>query len=550
MPPPPTAQDSFGFPARPPVPPRPPRDPISVETLLKWSGLLLVFLAAVFLVSTAIDRGWISPEMQLTGSAAIGGVLIAGGLYLRTRRTGWGAPLAAVGLTVLFVCARAGWSLELATIGLWLGATVAVHGLGLWLATRFGGPALAGTSVVVGTITALTFGDLSTARLTTAVPIAVAVIALTTMAQAAWDRRPSLHLWAVAAALPGFGVVALLEGVGIAALVSGVVVALAIWWMPVLFEVRPPVAVPQLASWLSLTRRLPLIVPSSVAWAVILVTAADPSDGGPHLIVGAIAAVLALPAFLGQLPRGQSLLGQSVAGRSLSSLHPAIGITQILGAMASITVGSAIMLDGPAFLVALVVQAAALLVLTRWVSDPLAELQSIATTSLAALVGLVRILTALADDLPVIDDLVHLGVIVLIGAWALVEPRKQLRLPLAVVAYLAAGLWAASALVHLPQGQGLVSAAWAGLGLAALLLGSLRPDGDAGGRLAVQGGLVTLAVVVGKLLTVDLVDVDVFWRVGLFFLLGGTFLAVSFRFGARLGSSSSEQAESERAEVD
>jgi threonine/homoserine efflux transporter RhtA len=42
-------------------------------------------------------------------------------------------------------------------------------------------------------------------------------------------------------------------------------------------------------------------------------------------------------------------------------------------------------------------------------------------------------------------------------------------------------------------------------------------------------GMATLALVVGKLLTVDLAEVDTFWRAGLFFVVGAGFLWLSTR---------------------
>ena len=41
--------------------------------------------------------------------------------------------------------------------------------------------------------------------------------------------------------------------------------------------------------------------------------------------------------------------------------------------------------------------------------------------------------------------------------------------------------------------------------------------------------MATLALVVGKLLTVDLEEVDTFWRAGLFFVVGAGFLWLSTR---------------------
>jgi uncharacterized membrane protein len=74
-----------------------------------------------------------------------------------------------------------------------------------------------------------------------------------------------------------------------------------------------------------------------------------------------------------------------------------------------------------------------------------------------------------------------------------------------------------------PQGQAAVSIAWAILGTTLLIAGALRRQTEVG-----VVGLVVLALTVGKLLTVDLQEVDTLWRAGLFLLVGLGFLRLGF----------------------
>ena len=81
MPPPPPPGSAPTQPAYLPAatpkwtPPEPPSFEWGIETVLRWAGVALVTLAGIFLVSTAISRDWIGPELQLLG-AALGGSLL------------------------------------------------------------------------------------------------------------------------------------------------------------------------------------------------------------------------------------------------------------------------------------------------------------------------------------------------------------------------------------------------------------------------------------------------------------------------------------------
>ena len=78
-------------------------------------------------------------------------------------------------------------------------------------------------------------------------------------------------------------------------------------------------------------------------------------------------------------------------------------------------------------------------------------------------------------------------------------------------------------LVHLPQGQAVVSVSWAIVGTAVLVAGAVKKVPGLG-----AAGLAVLALTVAKLLTVDLREVDTLWRAGLFFMVGFGIMRLGF----------------------
>ena len=104
------------------------------------------------------------------------------------------------------------------------------------------------------------------------------------------------------------------------------------------------------------------------------------------------------------------------------------------------------------------------------------------------------------------------------------ETRKRELRQLAQAAVLAFALtWLGSVLVHLPQGQAAVSVSWAIVGTAVLVTGATQKIPRFG-----AAGLGVLALTVGKLLTVDLQEVDALWRAGLFFVIGLAIMRLGF----------------------
>lgn len=523
LPPPPqqpTTPIDWGSSSHPPLRKTKERTPFTlpgIESLLKWAGLVLLFLSAVFLVSTAIQRGWIGPELQLLGAACIGAALIEGGLVLGRRRAGWGVPLVGVGIAVLSATATAGWRwLELWSSSPWIALSFTVLALSIALNGRLRSPGVAATGV---TTTAISMSVLAESIPRAAVLLAVVVAV--GEATSVWRRSSSLHLMTVVVGVVSFGSVAVVsyieaEPTSLALLLSGAVVTLLFWIMPLVFTIREAEPSPLGVNWRPTIDRLVISLPAlfSVAWT----WSSDLSDdraGRVFLLTGALA------------------LASALAVAASRRFQQSIWVSQLMGGAAAVTVGWVLLFEGPGVLAGLTLQAGALLVFVHLVPDRWAVAQAVAMAAVAGLLALVGMADAIDIDAPAIDDVVHLGVVALLAGWAWWEDRSRANRPLAqilgVSAFVGAALWPVSALIHVPQGQALISAVWAAVGFALLALAFSRSSF----RLA-QVSLATLGVVMVKLLTIDLEAVDVFWRVALFFVLGGTFLFAGFRVGTAI----------------
>ncbi len=95
----------------------------AVERVMKWAGLVLVSFAAIFLVSTAITRGWIGPELQLFGATAIGFSLYGVSTVVAPKRHHWSSTLNQGATAITIACAVAAHE--------WLGLVSTQTGIGL-----------------------------------------------------------------------------------------------------------------------------------------------------------------------------------------------------------------------------------------------------------------------------------------------------------------------------------------------------------------------------------------------------------------------------------
>jgi hypothetical protein len=124
----------------------------------------------------------------------------------------------------------------------------------------------------------------------------------------------------------------------------------------------------------------------------------------------------------------------------------------------------------------------------------------------------------------VISEVIALGASGLIARKLLADPAEKIQgIVLGVAAYMTSLLVIANILQ--PIWPPLITATFAALG-AVLLILSRRGTGQ---RLMRQLGGVTMVLVVGRLLLVDLATVETIWRVLLFLVCGVVFLYTGYR---------------------
>jgi uncharacterized membrane protein len=218
---------------------------------------------------------------------------------------------------------------------------------------------------------------------------------------------------------------------------------------------------------------------------------------------------------------------------------------QALTALLFLTLAFVELLNGNALFLTLAVEAAALHLVSRKLSN---RALLVGGHLLFALVGLwlVERLTVNSDagalgvrtvfDTSAITDLAVLGLA--LGTSTVLRPQvAALVYRICVHAAFLGWLW--RELSVLPDGDAYVTVAW-GLYTVALLVAGLH----LARRRLVIIGMGTLLLVVGKLLLVDLINLDAVWRILLFLGFGGVFLVLSYYLQAlwRAKSRSSKSA--------
>ncbi len=542
--------------AQPPAPPPPGPSPATsdpgiwrgetkpafvwtTELVIKWAGLGLLFLAAAFLVSTAISRGWIGPRLQLTGAALGGFALIAAGLKLRDRK-GWVEPLIQVGLSVLFVCSGAAWdwldlgSPEISTITAVMVGILALALARYLLAWSLGLVGLAGLIIVplwmdmndslglgysvlylLGVLVVFTvlYLERNWATLWVSTVIVTAFLVLLEASDRAGSRAGDSEL---------------LTSVGATttALLGGLLV---IYWLaPVVSEILQSQKESTKATELEEPTgtsfgglggtefRVVLLAPAWFWWCTKVftsMTAAESAAMGLILVIVTAASAVGFRRFV---PR-------------------AFFITQLMASSIVLTIVLVEALEGPTLLAALALQAAVLVALIRDLDDGWFTVQAVLSGGLALIVTVGRMLGALFDDVAWTDDLTHLFIIALLAGVGVLELRRDEENRALgefglLATYVGMLLWVASVFGHWTQGQGLVSAIWSIFAVGLLGFALTRQS-----RSILRLGLGTLGLVVAKLLTVDLAAVDTFWRVGLFFVIGLGLLALSYQLPRLMG---------------
>lgn len=508
---------------------------VDAETVLKWTGVVLVSLAAAFLVSTAISRGWIGPRLQLALAATGGAGLIAIALRLPVDRRPWSVALAHGGLVVLGICAGAahGW-LDLVPISVSVALAAGVLGVAVAVAARLEHSNLATNGLVVGLVVPGAIAAYDTFGPTFTAPWFVALVAVA--ATLAWLRGWwTPRLTGLAAIGPLLIVVAddtFGAGTTVRLVVQlSIVAAVLLWWPAPWFrpvsgwwrwlDVRSVMVLPSLA-WLT----------SSMLWfpAELAEVEWSASDGwdpatGPAAVAALIALGFAVPAAVGRAGVVRPMPGSLLFGH-------------VIGISAVVTIGLALLIDGPALLLSLTVQTLGLSLLAvrsrdLWLWANAAVLAAFVGTWTAA-----GILIGIDAGLPWPDAVAYLIVVSVVGALAMASRAvsREVAHSAAVAAWIGLLLWIMAVVRPLPQGQMLVSLMWAALGAGVVVVGAgftarwitIGPHESTALR---RLGLTTLAATVVKLVTIDLSEVDTIWRALLFAVVGAGLLRLGFRLG-------------------
>jgi hypothetical protein len=464
-------------------------------------------------VGAAIGRGWIGPELQLLGASLGGIALLAGAWYLADDRPPWSLAFGAGGAIVVVVCALAthewldlvgpGPAVALAAL-----ATVAST-VTAWQTRQQGTGLVAGVVAVLAPIETLDqLGEIAVLGWQVAVILGATALGLAIRWR--WVRLVVGWLGALVLLTLAFET----EPAGsllAAGLVATAVVAAALWLAPAVSLTRE--GVPYRAS-AAIDARTVAAVPAWV-WLTVAGLLDWSADG---VGIGGCVAGLAFCALAGLF---------SLARRPAARV---VAESTVLGGLGVLAVGLAIWLNGPVLAVALMAQALITFALGRRLDDLPLKVSGGILAHVSLAVALVEMLQALDGGYPnpahAIGTLLVIGVFA--GAAALTYPtspfRGELEVPFVypfVVAWACTMLWFTSIFVDLPQGLTFVSGAWAAMACGALVVGLLQRNDVI--RIT---GLVTLGITLLKLFTVDLAEVDVFWRVGLFFVVGVGFIAL------------------------
>lgn len=481
------------------------------ESILKWGGVALVVLSVGFAVSTAISRGWIGPELQLAGAVALSLALIVVGVRLRPTRLPWTHALCSGGVAALFTTFASDLFLEQANTDVAFGATVAIGIAGYGLA-RAVSSEWVGVTTFVGGLTAW-------------LVIGVDELAF----------HPSLGWFA---ALVGVAVVLSLDrrwfGLRLLAHAAGLLILLGLADEAELGSEQVVVAIAAAALFLSLAR-IPSIGELDSVFQELEIQLV--AVAGPWLYA-VVAIVLDLDADLdlGETALSVAVVTGLVAMAMRPQIHAAHFVSLLIGASVSLTLALAFLLSVTLAFVAVAVQGLGLIALSRALGDRLRVLLNAAALLLAVGVYVLAVtVAAWTEDVAIGEDIAALVIIVIlaVAVWA---GRDETTRQFGAAAILGLALiWLGSVLVHLPEGQAAVSVSWAVVGIAVLVTGAIRKLPDVGGA-----GLAVLALTVGKLLIVDMQEVDTLWRAALFFVVGLGLMRLGFMLPRLTGASDEE----------
>ncbi len=526
-----------------------PSGPVSLmdrleETAFKWGGLVMIFLAVAFAMGIAIDHGLFTPPLRVAGGIFVGIGLIAFGLFTYLGRPVFGQSLQGAGLAVIFLSVFAGHQVfDVLTWETAMAATVIVTALSFWLAARRGDSALAAIGLIGGLAApfVLSLGDGApgggAADSLSAYAIYATLLLLAALAVYFFNGWGSLLVTSGVLAVATYGSIIdrmrVIDEAQLIVQLGVTIVALALWLVPVVrLQLGRPVQVSRHSvdhHWAGFFRGAEL---GNVIWV-------------PGLAVVATAAIWdLLPMQIGYVSLGAAV-AVGIIGSAVRSSDAVLGLTHFVAASALLATASVLLLNGSARQLALAGQAFASLVAGRRAGSPV-------LTAVGGLIALpvlgwvsAELFEAFAADVRVTASqlVAHAIIVGFIAATALLDEHPQVRSVLGGVAFAAAGVWFAEAFIGVQNGAALTTASWILMAAGAASLG-LR----IGSRPAIQAGLVTVLIAVGKLLTADLILINAVGRTISFFVAGVVLVAFGYNYPAMrevLGRSDETDAEEE-----
>ena len=498
-----------------------PRFEVGPEFLFRVGGISFVVLSAIFFVSTAINREWIGPTAQLILATLVSLGFIAQSFRFDDRR--WRVTFAAGGAAGLFISGIVGHLgldiLSMAMATAWLGGAIGAF-LGLSRlhnsqvvallaapATFIGSSLLVAAGVDSPTVMAATAAIWSVALAVTCHrrgwfvargggAVIAGILSLGATINATLNGIETGTVTAVLAAIASIGVLAWQQAVELWADQSG-----EYGWLAA-FEARVfAFFIPGSA----------LLIGNLVESSQRFETTTLDAAGVAVLAIGLLGAVVVT-------------LTSKKIDRLMLTLHQ-------LASLGTVLVGLAILIQGPVLLVGMLAATVVSAALARETQLVEAKAAALLLGGLAALWSAAIILGGLTAGGLSLGEAGATGLVLLslyFGLW-MIRRREDVTVAAALV-WGATLLWVASMWQAAPQAQMWISISWVAMSVAVLLSRPMWNVELARERFtnAITVALATLAITGLKLIFIDLVAVDILWRAGLFFLIGGTFLRLAF----------------------
>ena len=489
----------------------------TADKVVSYIGILLLLIGVGFLFNYAIEQGWLIPTVRVGFGLLLGVGLIGVGLLSEKKRSVLAGILMGGGCTVLYFTIFASYALyNLTTNPIAFGAMGGVTLASYFLAAvRREGYLLMLVGLAGGLITPFLLGG-DAADLTPLV-VYLSLIVTAAVGIAYYREWPSLTM---------------LAGVGIWIAWLGIILQTLD-----LFSFSPRSGVEWiqgwlltggvLYSWLLLTAGLAITVryenrqrPAMTffTYAFLTLTAV-----ATFVLLGCI--WLSDGMIWGSIALGAALI-YAVGAMSWREHFENVVVERLGGTLAIILLTAAVVaiFDGPILLILLAGEALLLHGLTHQWEHPLPLVGAWLLTLIVGFAFMARLLM-LERTIPIFnsDSLTNLTLLTSLGATAFICLPQKARGPMQLIVYCFTLIYFWAELAWSTNGQGIISLIWGGMGIGLLAAGfyANQPNMQ-------RTGLVTLLVIAGKLLLIDLLEIDPFWRILLFIGFGLIFLTIGY----------------------